>query len=75
MKIRVFLTNLVILRELHNLKSERVMRLKMLSGKTIRIENIETGESSIKEVADDGYVNFMIKNQADYLFLRYEIIL
>ncbi len=65
---------LLIFRELHNLETEKDMKLKMLSGKTIRIENIETGESSIETVADDGYVKFKIKSQADYLFLRYEIV-
>ena len=65
---------ILLFRELHNTQNERSIQLKLLSGKTINIINIESGESSVQKVPADGIVRFTIKLPGGYSFLKYAVI-
>jgi hypothetical protein len=65
---------LLLFRELHNTDSIKSMHLKFLAGKTIRINNIESGISRVQKVPDSGIIEFEIKVPASYLFLRYTVV-
>jgi len=64
---------LLLFRELHNTQSNNSIRLKFLAGKTIRISNIETGETTIQKVSENGTATFTIKDPAGYLFVQYAV--
>ncbi len=65
---------LLLFREMHNNESAKKLSLKFLSGKTIRATNLRTNATSTKKVSADGTVDFSIKNPADFLFLKYEVV-
>jgi hypothetical protein len=64
---------ILLFRELHNIQNKKSIQLKLLSGKTIKITNIETGKSSIKKVPADGKIMFFITLPGNYLFLKYTV--
>jgi hypothetical protein len=65
---------ILLFRELHNTQARKSIPLKLLSGKKIRISNIETGKNSIQKVSADGIVRFSIKLPGGYLFLKYAVM-
>jgi hypothetical protein len=64
----------LLFRELHNQEASKSIQLKFLAKKTIKITNIETGETSQKKVSPTGEVDFRIENPAGYAFLTYVVI-
>ena len=64
---------LLLFRELHNTQIQKSIQLKLLSGKTIKITNIETGKSWTQKVPADGNVNFTIKEPVGYSFMQYTV--
>ena len=65
---------ILLFRELHNSQTQRSIQLKLITGKTLKITNIETGESSTEKVPASGKVKFTIKLPGSYLFLKYAVI-
>lgn len=65
---------LLIFREIHNAEPTKQIALKFLSGKTIRITDLLTNTTSTKRVGANGEVGFALKNPADFLFLKYEVV-
>lgn len=64
---------LLLFRELHNTEAQKSLHLKMLTGKTIKLTNIETGYTWVQKVPADGNVDFAMKDPGSYLFLQYTI--
>jgi hypothetical protein len=64
----------LLFRELHNQEAQKSIQLKFLAKKTIRITNLETGESVQKRVSPTGELDFKIENPAGYVFLTYSVI-
>ena len=65
---------ILLFRELHNTQAEKPVQLKLLTGKTIRLTNIETGKSWMQKISSDGKTTFKIKAPASYLFLQYTVV-
>lgn len=65
---------LLLFRELHNGESVKKIRLKFLAGKTIKVTNLQTGVSMMKKADAEGDVSFLIAKPADFLFLKYEVV-
>ena len=65
---------LLLFRELHNSQIHRSIALKFISGKTIRLTNIETGKTWTQTADSTGTIDFEIKDPAGYLFLQYTVL-
>ena len=65
---------ILLFRELYNRETSREVKLKFVSGKTIRISDIETGISRMEKVPESGIVEFSIKDPGHYLFLNYSLL-
>lgn len=65
---------LLLFRELHNTQVINNIPLKLISGKTIRFTDIESGKSWTRTASADGSVNFEIKDPGSYLFLQYAVL-
>lgn len=65
---------LLLFRELHNDEQVKKVALKFMSGKTIKITNLQTGEVTLKKADAKGNISFFIKSPADFLFLKYDVI-
>lgn len=65
---------LLLFREMHNGEPVKKVALKFLSGKSIKITNVQTGEQMLKKVDANGNVSFSIKRAADFLFLKYDVV-
>jgi len=65
---------LLLFREIHNKEIIKKIGLKFLSGKTIKITNLQTGVVTTKKVNDNGEVSFTMRNPASILFLKYEVV-
>jgi len=61
-------------RELHNNEVVKKIRLKFLAGKSVKITNLKTGSAMIKKADVAGNISFNIKNRADFLFLKYDVV-
>ena len=64
---------ILLFRELHNDQIEKSIQLKLLSGKTIRIINLENGKSNVQKVTVNGTINFKIEAPGSFHFLKYNI--
>lgn len=65
---------LLLFREIHNTELVKKVSLKFLSGKSIKITNLQTGEQMLKKADANGNISFSIKRPADFLFLKYDIV-
>jgi hypothetical protein len=65
---------LLLFRELHNTQIQQSIQLKLLSGKTIKLTNIETGKCWTQKVSADGKVSFMISEPGNYQFIQYSVL-
>jgi hypothetical protein len=65
--------HLLIFRELHNEQPRHDMQLKFLNGKTVALENVETGEKRAAKVSATGDVEFEIRQPAGYGFYKYAV--
>ena len=64
---------LLLFREIHNTESKKSVVLKFLANKTITITNLENGNVSRQKVSANGDVEFELKDQASYLFIKYNV--
>lgn len=65
---------LLLFRELHNSETDKPIRLKFLSGKKLKVEDLKRNRKKEIEVPADGFVTFTIDHPADYSFLHYEVV-
>jgi len=65
---------ILLFRELHNTESRKSVQLKFLSGKTIRISDIESDKSRQQKVPASGIIEFAITQPGNYLFLKYSVV-
>ncbi len=63
---------LTLFRELHNEESSRAVRLHFLSGKTLTLQDLCSGETQRVPVAPDGHARFQIPRPAGFRFYCYE---
>lgn len=63
--------HLLLFRELHNGDARRNLALKFVAGQTLRLRNLETGETRTVTADAAGRVEFELKQPASYLFAEY----
>jgi hypothetical protein len=63
---------LTIFREINNAQSGKTIKLKFLSGKSVELENLLTGETQTIKVDANGNALFSMANPASFLFIRYK---
>lgn len=63
--------HLLIFRELHNRQPRRTIGLKFLAGKTILLEDLQSGEKWQTQVSENGLIELEIPDAPGYRFLSY----
>ena len=63
---------LTLFREIENLETERVLRLRFLAGRTLEIENLTAGDTQTLSLDAAGRGRFRIDKPSDFRFLRYK---
>jgi hypothetical protein len=63
---------LLVFRELHNIESEKRLRLPLLAGRELHMTNVLTGEATSLPCENTGFANFSLPEPGTFIWTRYE---
>ncbi len=66
---------ITIFRELNNKENKKDICLKFLTGKKIKLTNLQTGKMFNAQVSKEGNITFKIDKPADFRFYKYELLI